>query len=89
MRFIWTLTLIPEVTQSFSFANYQVMIFALSLIEGFRRSQWALLRVENENIHNFEKFRTFLEVPEVQEDEEGNEEIQEAIINVPQEVKAS
>jgi predicted AAA+ superfamily ATPase len=89
MRFTWTFTLIPEISQSFSFRNYQVMIFVLAFIEAFRRAQWALLRVENENVNNFEKYRTFLEVPEVQEDEEGNEEIQEAVINVPQEVKAS
>jgi hypothetical protein len=45
------------------------------VLDGYRRAQWALIRVENENVNNFEKYRTFLEVPEVNESEEGNEEV--------------
>jgi len=35
----------------------------LCLGEGFRRAQWAAIRLENENVNNFEKYRTLLEIP--------------------------
>jgi hypothetical protein len=31
--------------------------------EGFRRALWALFRLENEQVNNFEKYRTILEIP--------------------------
>lgn len=41
----------------------------LCLAEGYRRAQWAIIRLENEQINNFEKYRTFLEIPPVKEDD--------------------
>lgn len=35
------------------------------ILEAYRRTQWAILRVENESIHNFEGYRVFLEIPPV------------------------
>ena len=46
------------------------MILILSIAEGFRRAQWSLLRVENENINNFEKYRTILQIPAFKEDDD-------------------
>jgi hypothetical protein len=40
-------------------------IFLFSVLEIYRRTQWSLFRVENENQNNFEKYRTFLEIPEL------------------------
>jgi septin family protein len=33
-------------------------------IEALRRTQWALIRIENENVNNFERYRTVLQIPE-------------------------
>ena len=40
-----------------------------------RRTQWALLRVENENLNNFEKYRNILHIPELNDEilEEEND----------------
>jgi hypothetical protein len=40
-----------------------------TVVEGSRRAQWALLRIENENVNNFERYRTILEVPAFKEDD--------------------
>jgi septin family protein len=34
------------------------------IVEAIRRAQWALLRIENENVNNFEKYRNVLRIPE-------------------------
>ncbi len=37
----------------------------LTLLEVYRRAQWCLFRVENENVNNFEKYRVILEIPKL------------------------
>ena len=37
-------------------------------MEGLRRAQWALIRIENENVNNFERYRNVLYIPEFEED---------------------
>jgi len=36
----------------------------LMVIEAIRRTQWALIRIENENVNNFERYRNVLQIPE-------------------------
>ena len=36
----------------------------LTVIEAVRRAQWALIRIENENVNNFERYRNVLQIPE-------------------------
>ena len=36
----------------------------LTVIEAIRRAQWALIRIENENVNNFERYRNVLQIPE-------------------------
>jgi hypothetical protein len=43
------------------------------LLEAFRRGQWSIIRLENEQINNFEKYRTFLEIPAVRDDDSIND----------------
>jgi hypothetical protein len=38
--------------------------------EAFRRTMWSLLRIENENVNNFEKYRTILQIPAYREEYE-------------------
>ena len=47
-----------------------LIFFGLTIAEAFRRAQWALFRVENENVNNFEKYRSFLEIPQLAEEEQ-------------------
>lgn len=42
----------------------QLIILIISVAEGFRRAQWALIRIENENVNNFEKYRNILQIPD-------------------------
>jgi septin family protein len=46
----------------------------LSLVEGFRRAQWSLIRIENENVNNFERYRNILQIPAFKDDEEEMEQ---------------
>ncbi len=58
LRFLWTLTLIPDTSDnplSAGLQNYLLPFLAIG--EVLRRSMWALLRVENEHLHNVEGFR--------------------------------
>jgi hypothetical protein len=40
----------------------------LGIMEIYRRAQWSLFRLENENINNYEKYRTVLEIPRLPKD---------------------
>ncbi len=58
-------------------SQWDIMI--LSIIEGLRRAQWALIRIENENVNNFERYRNVLQIPEFKEmmedqDDKGNKQ---------------
>ena len=63
LRFSWVLTLLPSTIFSDTLGSWQVLLLLLSLIEAFRRAQWSLIRVENENINNFERYRSIPEIP--------------------------
>ena len=69
LRFAWVLGLVPNAywldRMPRAFTDYQMLFFALSLAEAYRRAQWSLFRVENENINNYEKYRTIHEIPKV------------------------
>jgi hypothetical protein len=47
-----------------------LIVLFLSVAEGFRRAQWSLIRIENENVNNFEKYRNILQIPEFREEDE-------------------
>ena len=44
--------------------NDEMKNLALSVMEVYRRSQWSLFRVENENANNPEQYRAILEIPD-------------------------
>ena len=46
------------------FVQSQTNLFVLSVVEGIRKAQWALIRIENENVNNFERYRNVLQIPE-------------------------
>ena len=67
LRLTWTLTIAdpPFIRDYLYLKHTEILLFAL--LELYRRSQWALFRIENENINNYEKYRTVLEIPRVQD----------------------
>ncbi len=73
LRFFWLLTLMPNEFFNQYFTNAQWWILIASVGEGIRRAQWSLIRVENENNNNFEKYRTILQIPNVKEDGEEDD----------------
>lgn len=83
MRLAWLLGLLsPEVITNL-FYDHSLYIFFLEIVEGIRRAQWALIRVENENCNNFERYRTILEIPQYKnEEEEEAEDLKDVIERV-------
>ena len=70
MRFAWIINLFTEGYPDW-FTNSQMNFLFLSVVEALRRAQWALIRIENENVNNFERYRNVLQIPEFKDlDEE-------------------
>jgi len=63
LRFTWVLSFVDKDTWPKLFNDAQGLVLILSVLEIYRRAQWALIRLENENLSNFEKYRAVLEIP--------------------------
>jgi hypothetical protein len=48
----------------------QFTLFILGMGEAFRRTIWSILRIENENVNNFERYRNILQIPAYREEYE-------------------
>jgi hypothetical protein len=59
LRFTWTTSLFSVPVDD------ELKNFILSILEVYRRTQWSLFRVENENTNNPEKYRNVLDIPEL------------------------
>ena len=71
---MWLLTAFIETDDMFfDTYTYETLYAFLGV---FRRWFWALLRVENEHVNNFEKYRTILEIPEL-DDYEADTKVEE------------
>ena len=66
MRLMWIIPLFNSSYQDW-FIDSQTNIIILSVVEGLRRAQWSLIRIENENVNNFERYRNVLQIPEFKE----------------------
>jgi hypothetical protein len=64
MRQMWILPLYRNVNKGNPFFYNQWDVCVLTVIEAIRRTQWALIRIENENVNNFERYRNVLQIPE-------------------------
>ena len=71
LRFFWILS-IPSWTSKAVKTEIIPLIQCLS--EGFRRAQWSLIRIENENVNNFERYRTILQIPAFKEEAQDYED---------------
>ena len=46
--------------------DFNCLYFLFAVGEVYRRAQWSLIRIENENINNYEKYRIIHEIPKVE-----------------------
>lgn len=69
LRFSWLLMFISSTMYPPNFYNNGGLLFLLALAEAYRRAQWSLFRIENENVNNFEKYRVILDIPNILDDE--------------------
>jgi len=65
MRLMWTLTISPNVLDAIggSVNASDILTTCLAVVEIFRRAQWNIFRLENEQINNIGKFRVTKDVP--------------------------
>lgn len=62
--FYWTFVPISLMQEDVDLWSVLKLKLGISLVlEAYRRTQWSLLRVENENINNFEGYRQILKIP--------------------------
>ena len=74
LRYIYLLFLF-SIGDPDSFFNQIDTMFALSTFsEGFRRAQWSLLRIENEQNNNLEAYRTIPIIPPIINSQQGKAE---------------
>ena len=60
LRFSWTWNFININKEYDEWKN-----LVMALLEGYRRIQWCIFRIENENCSNPENYRTILAIPEL------------------------
>lgn len=71
LRFFWIVPLFRLGQPDSAFNNFQILSFISIFLEVFRRAQWSLIRVENEQNNNLEAYRTIPIIPPIVEKEEG------------------
>jgi len=73
MRLMWILTIVKPWYRGTDFDISLSDATVLAIVEALRRTQWALLRIENENVNNFEKYRNVMQIPEFKDMVYGSE----------------
>jgi hypothetical protein len=74
IRWTWLSTAFIE--KDYTFLDTYAWGTFKEFLSVFRRWFWALLRIENEHVNNFEKYRTILEIPEL-DDYEADTKVEE------------
>lgn len=69
-RHFWIIPLLlpPNHTDVSQMSFFQPIVLLSMVIEMLRRSIWAVIRVENESINNFEEYRSINTIPPIKED---------------------
>ena len=76
LRYVWLVALFQYGDPSKPFNRINSISIIMITCECFRRAQWALLRVENEQCNNFEQYRTIPIIPPIiEKDEEEKKKI--------------
>lgn len=71
LRFFWIVPIFRLGSPDSAFNTFQIMTFISIFLELFRRAQWSLIRVENEQNNNLEAYRTIPIIPPIVENEEN------------------
>ena len=71
LRYIYILFLYKLGDQSSFFNNINALFAISTFCEAFRRAQWSLLRVENEQNNNLEAYRTIPIIPPIIDSQAG------------------
>jgi hypothetical protein len=67
-RFWWIFSIFTITFGVAMIDNMELLVFVSMLVEAFRRSFWAILRIENEFFNNFEQYRDIVIIPPIQEE---------------------
>lgn len=70
LRHTWILSMLNSLYVKDAFFDNSIIEFVITSLKLTRRLVWGILRVENENIYNFESYRNILEIPRMQDEEE-------------------
>ncbi len=70
MRMFWIVPIFQLGQPDSMFNNFQMMTMISIMVECLRRAQWSLIRVENEQVNNFEAYRTIPIIPPIVENED-------------------
>ena len=73
MRLLWILPLYQDQMPTWVTSG-QVLTTFLAIAEILRRGQWAVLRIENEQVNNLENFRVQLEMDDLLDDDDIEKE---------------
>ena len=70
LRFYWVISIFQYDYKSLYISNvlkdWDVLVLTSVMAEAIRRTQWALIRVENEFFNNFEQYRSIsIAIPEL------------------------
>ncbi|KAL0483199.1 hypothetical protein AKO1_014851 [Acrasis kona] len=63
IRFLWLILFFARSYFQTTALNSQIIQFALAFLEILRRFIWNMFRLENEHLHNAEKYRVVTEIP--------------------------
>ena len=75
LRFWWIAALFAWThgEKGLFFHDFKLLAGIAIFAEAFRRGQWCLIRVENEQNNNFEDYRNIMIIPPIAEAQEENE----------------
>mmetsp|Transcript_17641 Transcript_17641/g.16876 ORF Transcript_17641/g.16876 Transcript_17641/m.16876 type:complete len:140 (-) Transcript_17641:26-445(-) len=73
-RFSWVMNIIPKDIQPDWMKNTDFLYMMQGFLNCCRGIQWIMIRVENENINNFEKYRNILEIPPIMDEDQPEED---------------
>lgn len=73
MRLLWIIPLFQAEMPTWV-ASSQIITTCLAIAEITRRAQWAILRIENEQVNNLENFRLQLEMDDLLDDDDIEKE---------------
>jgi EXS family len=70
LRLSWTLPLLQVYLPEVMRAQPHILTTIIAVAECYRRAQWAIIRIENEQINNFENYRNQSFIEDLMDDDD-------------------